>query len=143
MFLTPQQDYLSICWVRTISALSLPWSCTYRMMLPRTPYSDTVQGSPSRDWVFSELRNILQSADGTWRRAWWPPAGRGRSESPRELRRRRSRVSVSSTRERASTPANQAANRTTAVMFDLRRTNGLCSSTGGPPTSSRAAAQLR
>lgn len=44
----------------------LPWSCTYRMMLPRTPYSGTVQGS-LLVWPFSDLWNILQSADGTLR----------------------------------------------------------------------------
>lgn len=96
------------------------------MMLPRTPYSDTVQGSLSWAWMFSDLRNILQSAEGTWRRGWWLPAGRGRPESPRELRKSRSWLFISSTCERAHTARTRAANSSSrglvfGLMFDRDR----------------------
>lgn len=99
--------------------LCLPWSCTYRMMLPRTPYSDTVQGSLSWAWMLSDLRNILQSAEGTRRRCWLLPAGRGRPESPRELRKSRSWLFISSTCERAHTPRRDAAKSTRGVICGL------------------------
>lgn len=89
------------------------------MMLPRTPYSATVQGSLSWAWMFSDLRNILQSAEGTRRLDWLLPAGRGRPESPRELRKSRSWLFISSTCESAHTPRKDAANSTSGVIFDL------------------------
>lgn len=84
------------------------------MMLPRTPYSGTVQGS-LRVWPFSDLWNILQSADGTLRHCWLSRKARGRAESPRERRKSRSWVLISSTCERPLA-SKQAANATTSLI---------------------------
>lgn len=91
----------------------LPWSCTYRMMFPRTPYSGTVQGS-LRVWLFSDLWNILQSADGTLRHGWLLRKARGRAESPKDRRKSRSWFFISSTWERPLT-SKQAANANTSL----------------------------
>lgn len=84
------------------------------MMLPRTPYSGTVQGS-LRVWPFSDLWNILQSADGTLRHCWLPRKARGRAESPKERSKSRSWVLISSTCERPLA-SKHAANATTSVI---------------------------
>lgn len=89
------------------------------MMFPRTPYSDTVQGSLSWAWMLSDLRNIFQSAEGTRRRGWWLPAGRGGPESPRERRKSRSWLFISSTCEGAHTQSKHAASSTRGVRVDL------------------------
>lgn len=73
-------------------------------MLPRTPYSDTAHGSPPPAWRPADLRNIVQSAEGTRGRARRVPAWPGRSGRPREVKRSRSWVSASSEPDWARTP---------------------------------------
>lgn len=107
-------------------------------MLPRTPYSDTVQGSLSWAWMFSDLRNILHSAKGTWRHGFWPSADIGRAERPRESRKRSSWLFISSTCERAQTPRTHAASSARGVMFGFILDRMTCigsSSAALPPQS--------
>lgn len=92
----------------------LPWSCTYRMMFPRTPYSGTVHGS-LRAWSFSDLWNILQSADGTLRHGWLLREARGRALSPKDRRKSRSCFFISSTWDKPL-PSKQAANANTSLI---------------------------
>lgn len=101
----------------TFARRFLPWSCTYRMMLPRTPYSGTVHGS-LRVWPFSDLWNILQSADGTLRHGWLLRKARGREESPKDRRKSRSWFLISSTCERPLT-SKQAASATTSLRVGI------------------------
>lgn len=102
---------------QTFTRPFLPWSCTYRMMFPRTPYSGTTQGS-LRIWPISDLWNILQSADGTLRHGWLFLEGRGGAESPKDRRKSRSWFFNSSTCERPCT-SKQAANANTSLITML------------------------
>lgn len=101
------------CLKETVTRRFLPWSCTYRMMFPRTPYSGTMQGS-AWFWPWSDLRNIFQSADGTLRQGWLLRKARGGAESPKDRRKSRSWFFISSTWEKPLTSA-QAANANTSL----------------------------